>query len=273
MAQVDFDPTAARQFLETLYGPFYSQATCPSYLEVRGRRETDPPGKMPFNRFYLSIPSLLKNMERWGSDCNYWVGVALRRDKKGGKKADCLALTALFSDVDYGQEGHKKKNKWGTKEEALEAIQAFPLRPSILIHSGGGFQPYWLLSDHIGLENGNYAQIEAIMKGVTLARGGDVGTQDISRILRLPGTFNMKMADNPRPVEIIWCEPARIYALADFAEYEAPANSSRERDKRRNNGGISNGPHSIDLNSLNLPGWVKTLVLSGACHFRSMSGV
>jgi hypothetical protein len=54
----------ARQFLESLYGRYNSQAKGQSYLEVRGRRETDPPGKMPFNRFYSGIAPLLKDMEK-----------------------------------------------------------------------------------------------------------------------------------------------------------------------------------------------------------------
>jgi hypothetical protein len=263
MAQIDLNPNATKQFLESLYGSYYSQATRLSYLGVRGRKETDPPGIMSFIRFYLGIAPLLKDMGKWERDCNYWIGAALRKSGKGGKKVDCLALTALYSDVDYGQDGHRKKNTWQTKGEALAAILAFPLPPSILIHSGGGFQPYWLLKEPVGLENGNYAQVEAIMKGLALGLGGDVGTQDISRILRLPGTFNMKLAGKPRPVGIVWCEPTRVYALADFAEYEAPASSSQKQEKRRNSG-TSTGPQSIDLNYFNLPGWVKTLILSGA---------
>ena len=106
---------------------------------------------------------------------------------------------ALYSHVDYGQDGHKKKNKWQTKGEALATIKAFSLLPSILVHSGGGFQAYWLLREPLGLENGNYSHVEAIMKRLNLALGGDVGTQDISRILRLPGTLNMKLAGNHGP--------------------------------------------------------------------------
>ena len=256
---VQIDPHLARQFLESLYGPYYSQATLLSYLEVRGRKEKDPPGTMPFNRFYLGPDNLLKDMNRWNPKLNYWIGVALRKSDKGGKKVDCVALPALYSDVDYGQDGHRKKNKWRDKAEALGAIQAFPLHPSILIHSGGGFQPYWLLKEPVGLENGNYAQVEAIMKGLALALGGDVGTQDISRILRLPGTYNMKLADNPRPVEIIWCEPERAYSLSDFSQYEAQSQTAQGDKKRADH----TSPLPTDLETLNISKWVKDLIISG----------
>lgn len=259
MPRLELNSDLARQFLKSLYGSYYFKSTRQSYLEVRGRKETDPPGKMPFNRFYLGIDPLLKNMGKWERDRNYWIGTALRKSDRGGKKADCLALPALYSDVDYGQDGHRKKNNWQTKGEALDAIQAFPLRPSILIHSGGGFQPYWLLKEPFTLKNGNYGPIEAIMKGLTFALGGDVGTQDISRILRLPGTFNMKLADNPRPVEIEWCEPERVYRQGDFAEYKALA----QTPPKKVDGAASTAPQTTDLEALKVPKWVKGLILSG----------
>lgn len=259
MARCELNPYLAHQFLKSIYGPYYSQAKGRSYLEVRGRKETDLSGKMPFNRFYLGIDSLLKGMGQWEMDRNYWIGVALRKSNKNGKKVDCLALPALYSDVDYGQAGHRKKSKWRTKEQALAAIQAFPLRPSILVHSGGGFQPYWLLKEPFSLENGNYAQVEAIMKGLTLALGGDVGTQDISRILRLPGTYNMKLAGTPRPVEISWSEPERVYSLSDFAQYETRRRTAQDDQKK----GGSTGPQITDLEALNIPAWAKTLILTG----------
>ena len=101
------------------------------------------------------------------------------------------------------------------------------------------------------------------MKGLALALGGDVGTQDISRILRLPGTFNMKLADNPRPVEIIWCEPERLYSLADFAEYKAPAQTQTSQ-KKRHSGSSYRLPDPRTLMALNIPAWAKTLILTGA---------
>lgn len=255
---LNLNPQLSRQFLESLFSRYYSQACEPSYLEIRGRKENDPPGKLTFRRFFLSINALLKDMNTWEPDLNYWVGVALRQDMRGGKKENLVALTALFADQDYGQEGHKKKNKWQTRGEALAAIQFFPLRPSILIHSGGGFQPYWLLKEPFGLENGDYAQVEAIMKGLALGLGGDVGTQDVSRILRLPGTYNMKLADNPRPVEIVWCETKRVYSLADFAEYalaQTPQNKVDITAPTRS--------QTTDLEDLRIPAWTKTLILTG----------
>ncbi len=218
--------THARQFLEALYGRFFSQAQGTAYLEVRGKREGEG---MSFRRFYPLTPeALVKDMGRWQPGLHYWVGVALRRDNQGGKKSNLLAMTAAFADVDAGAEGHKAATSYHTKDEALAVIQGFALRPSILVDSGGGFQPYWLFQEPVSLTPETIKRLEKINRGLALALGGDLAATDASRILRLPGTFNMKIPGQPRPVVIVWCKPERVYDLADFAPYEAQAKARRQ---------------------------------------------
>ena len=227
-------PTLAQQFLETLYGPLFSGPPGPAYLEVRGKREGEA---MTFRRFYPNIKALLKDIPRWKPDLNYWIGAALRRDTRTGKKENLLALTAFFGDVDCGTAGHKMTPRYQAKAEALAAIEAFTLRPNVVVDSGGGFQIYWLLRNPVDLSNGNFSQVEHVNRGLALALGGDVGATDASRILRLPGTFNMKLAGNPRPVKIVWCEPERVYDLADFGEYEAQGKAQAQRRRQDHQGG------------------------------------
>ena len=184
---------------------------------------------MTFRRFYPNPEALLKDMPLWKPDLNYWIGVALRRDSKGGKKENLLAQTAAFCDVDCGPAGHKNASKYQTKPEALAAIEAFPCRPSILIDSGGGYQAYWLFRDLVSLSESEIAKTEGINRGLAQALGGDIPATDAARILRIPGTFNMKLPGNPRPVKIVWCEPERLYDIAIFAQYEAQARERRQR--------------------------------------------
>ena len=127
----------------------------------------------------------------------------------------------MLGDVDCGTAGHKGVTKYQTKQEALTAIEGFPLRPTILIDSGGGYQPYWALRESLEMNNGNLAHLERINRGLAFALKGDLAATDVARILRLPGTFNMKLVDIPRPVKIIWCEPDQVYSLDQLAEYEA----------------------------------------------------
>jgi hypothetical protein len=212
------DQAQAREFLEALYRPFFSKFRDPAYLEVRGKREGEG---MTFRRFYRTPEALLKDMARWRPGLNYWIGVALRRDVKGGKKENLLSLTVSFCDVDVGVAGHKGATRYQTKDEARAAIEQFPLRPYLLVDSGGGFQSYWLFRESVELTQESIPRLERINRGLAQALGGDVAATDAARILRLPGTFNMKIPGKPRPVKIIWCEPDRVYDLADLGKYEA----------------------------------------------------
>jgi len=136
--RLSLTPTLARQFFETLYYPYLKETTRPAHIEVRGKREADK--DMTFRRFYLSIDLLIKDMDSWPADRHYWFGVALRWSDTKGKKEHCLALTVIFTDVDYGSTGHKKKNRWQTKKEAQAAINAFPIKPTIVVHTAGAFR-------------------------------------------------------------------------------------------------------------------------------------
>ncbi|MBM4275346.1 MAG: hypothetical protein FJ134_12925 [Deltaproteobacteria bacterium] len=230
------DPHQAQQFLETLHARL-GDIRGSAFIEVRGKREGEELG---FRRFYQCVTALVEDMKSWPPDQNYWVGVAPRRSNRGGKKEDCLALTACFGDVDVGNVGHKVATKYKDKASALAVIERFPLRPSILVDSGGGFQPYWLFREAVSLTNGHFARLERINKGLSVALGGDVGATDAARILRLPGTYNMKLAGNPRPVKILWHEPDRVYDLADLARYEVKPKGQRESTRE----GAAAGPRS-----------------------------
>jgi hypothetical protein len=214
----------AKQFLEALHARLGDLGST-GFIEVRGKREGE---ELSFRRFYQCVADLVADMKGWPPDQNYWVGVAPRKSNRGGKKEDCLALTACFGDVDVGTAGHKAATKYKDKASALAVIERFPLRPSILVDSGGGFQPYWLFREPVSLTNGHFARLERINKGLSLALGGDVGVTDAARILRLPGTYNMKLAGNPRPVKILWHEPDRLYDLAELSRYEVKPKGKRE---------------------------------------------
>lgn len=229
----------ARQFLSALYGNFYFQNEKIAYLEVRGKRE----GKsMTFRRFYRNPEALLKDMARWNPALNFWIGVALRRDTKGGKKENLLALTAAFTDVDVGTAGHKGTTSYKDKPEARAAIESFPLRPSILIDSGGGFQCYWLYQEPVRLSETKITQVEGVNRGLAQALAGDVAATDAPRILRLPGTFNLKLAGNPRSVKIVWYEPERLYDLATFVQYEVQPKPHNQESRSARHGKVTPAP-------------------------------
>ena len=157
---------------------------------------------------------------------NVYFGVNARVGK-GGKKENVHYLNTFHAEVDYGTTGHKKKSKYKTYEEALSAIRKFPIQPTIIVHSGGGFHVYWVLSNPIKVADTGIETLEAINKELSIRLGGNLGTQNISRILRIPGTFNFKMPGNPRPVTLI-SNTHKKCSLEDFMGLIAPPDTASD---------------------------------------------
>jgi len=145
-----------------------------------------------------------------------------------------LAVPGVWIDLDIAgaTHGDVKKNYFPDQAQALAFLAALPLRPSLIVASGGGLHVYWIFrelwvfeddaerADAAALVEGWQAYIRAKAK----AAGYDVDpTADLSRILRIPGTHNHK-ASPPLRVEILESTGER-YTQGDFAEWTAPTKS------------------------------------------------
>ena len=120
--------------------------------------------------------------------------------------ASIAQFRAIFQDDDKGFQGE------------------YPLPPSLTVQtSPGKFQRYWLISPHTApaLDAWNAVQ------GGMAAWGNDPSVKDAARVLRLPGTYNMKAepframelpTPFPLPAVYDWDEIATA-----FAPQEAPA--------------------------------------------------
>jgi len=147
---------------------------------------------------------------------NVYFGVALRKDNTSGKKENCALLTALFVDIDYGNEGHKKESIFPDYNTALDYINSYPIQPSILVHSGHGFQLYWLLKQPVELTSETIPYVEDILKRLSLSLGGD-STHNVDRIFRIPGTINIK--SEPHTQCVIFDYKNRYYDLDEIRNH------------------------------------------------------
>lgn len=99
------------------------------------------------------------------------------------------------------------------KDTALSAvrllIESVPCGPpSILVFSGRGYHPYWLLtksSENLELARSVNREIMRIVHGDNCA--------DLARVLKVPGTHNRKNPDQPVLSEIVSFDSMRRYAL------------------------------------------------------------
>lgn len=147
-------------------------------------------------------------------------GVALRRsdfDPKKcfqGGKADCFAVSAL--KVDFDAVAPKQENlpkaaiTDADKGEIKKALMAGPVKPTLVIDSGGGLHAYYSLKNPILLNTrANISRVEALNQRIiehflplSLPCIVDRSIKDVSRIMRLPGSINFRYGE-PRPVRIL----------------------------------------------------------------------
>lgn len=153
-------------------------------------------------------------------------GRAMARHERG-IAAGVVAIPGFWFDLDIKGPGHAKEDLPATLEEALEfARTAFPLKPSIIIHSGGGIYPVWLFRELWQFESREEwqeaADLSRRLHRTLRAKGKEYGwnldnTSPLSQVLRPPGAFNNKL-DIPRRVIIL--EDTRVrYNPEDFEPY------------------------------------------------------
>lgn len=138
-------------------------------------------------------------------DRNVYIGVATRTSNRDGSLKGCAALPALFADLDF--------KDYPSEADAHAHLASF-LPPSMIVASGGGLQPWWLLKDPIDLQQ-DAASTKTLLRRLARALGGDLAAAEPARILRLPNTINHKYTP-PRPVRMEAFEPDRRYNVCDF---------------------------------------------------------
>jgi hypothetical protein len=147
-------------------------------------------------------------------DENIYFGVCPRSERKGDKSAIRL-VHALWSDLDG-------KDYPGGKPEALDRLRQFRLPPTIIVDSGNGFHAYWRLRTPVTIDSlASIAQVERYLKALAQLLGADPKAAELARILRVPGTLNLKNLPESAPwVTIVECNPTRQWDLSDFGPPE-----------------------------------------------------
>jgi putative DNA primase/helicase len=136
-------------------------------------------------------------------------GAKYRSDERS-KIATVTAVNCLFSEYDA-------KDFPGGKPAILARLKELPIFPSAVFDSGGGYHCYWFLRDTVTVNDGNRADMVALQAAWVTLTGGDKPAKDLARVLRVPGTRNMKPEygpDFPTVALVQWT--GVLYDLADF---------------------------------------------------------
>lgn len=155
-------------------------------------------------------------------DSDVWFGVATRterlEDGRRGGASECLHLPALFADIDIAGPNHKDSTGLPANvDEAMALIDRFPLRPSMIVSTGGGLHPYWLTDEPMDADTAKMVLArwaETWQQIATKMRMRVDNVFDLPRVLRVPGTVNHK---NGALVEVVDLRPVR-YGLSEFVD-------------------------------------------------------
>jgi hypothetical protein len=159
-----------------------------------------------------------------------YVGVGLSNaDRGSGHRCtsdEVVGLTGFWADFDIRSDAHRQKALPTTITDALSVIpECMP--PTIVIATGNGAHAWWLFKEPyifddaedrkdtatLGSRWQTLLRLRASQRGWVFER-----LSDLARVLRIPGTVNLKDPSNPKEVTLHMATDRR-YNLSDFEEY------------------------------------------------------
>jgi hypothetical protein len=216
------DLVATRSFLEDLYGG----------LEVGHLPIFHAPSQqtswVPANDLQMATATI----GRLGQAGHVYIGIGVQAAPLGpakrGGAATVIALPGLFIDIDILGGEHKSEALPESTRDAANLLRdAFPITPSLVIHSGGGLHCYWLFHEPWVFENEEERQsaarlnrnLQAKIIATAAQRGWQIeSTADLARVLRPAGTINRKQLHAPVPVRTIH-QSADRYSVEELEFY------------------------------------------------------
>lgn len=142
-------------------------------------------------------------------------------DGIGRETENVTGIRALFCELDNGM-----------------PERGFPIEPTFIVEtSPNRFHVYWLCD---GL---TFEDFEGIMPRLVAEYGHDKSAQDRTRLLRLPGTWNVKVADKPHLVRIV-ADGGRRYSRDEITKAFPPI--ERRQAKSNSSKALFNKLHLID---------------------------
>lgn len=197
-------------------------------IEIRPISEPRIPGLAPrafaLTQKQAAIDFSLQCNER-GADVYFGVAPRSRWPEargRGGGKAEVDFLVALWADLD------PPKGESLSMGEARDRLGAVALPPTATVVSGHGLHAYWFLTDPLFVGDlTNERNAKQLLKRLANAVGGDPNVADIARVMRLPGTLNLKPLRQdpqakPLPCYLRELHTDRRYCLEELEKYLPP---------------------------------------------------
>lgn len=193
----------------------------PKGIEPKYKRHDGQPQWSTSSWFPVSsVSNAVSYSSAMAREWNVYMGVLPRSGVFKREAIDCHQVRALWCEVDGKSAGQS-----GAFDMLGKAVQNGLQHPHIVVGSGGGVHPYWLLSECAAIDtDDDRKSLVMTLRRLAFAIGGvrwerdaikpidtsqpyaDPTCCDAARILRVPGTWNHK-PDRQCAVELLCCEP------------------------------------------------------------------
>lgn len=141
---------------------------------------------------YASVEEILKKHNGQNRGIFYVVNYG------GQEDGSITRINAQFVEMDTG-----------SFEEQQAKVDAFPLKPSMIIRTRKSYHVYWFV------KKAEVSRFRAIQKGLVQHFDGDPMCVNESRVMRLPGFYHCK--EDPVMVECIYFHPENKYTQDELA--------------------------------------------------------
>ena len=162
---------------------------------------------------------------------NMFVGVGLRHGLlppfRRGRFDEIAGIPGLFADIDIKSPAHPDEGLPESVPVCMEILGRLPLRPTMIINTGGGIHAYWLFHEFWYFDDAEDRELAKQFlngwKNVILAEFAAAGshvdgsTFELTRVLRPAGTVRSKPEVPANLVKTIHL--AKRHGWADFEKY------------------------------------------------------
>jgi hypothetical protein len=184
----------------------------------------------------IDLQEVLAFIHKHTGDDIYFAPAA-RKDPTSGGLKNCAVLCCLFCDLDY--------KDFPSPEIGRQELEAFPLKPSYIVETGGGLHCYWMLKNPFDLQTEG-ARAKDLLRRLAITLGGDLASAEPAHLLRVPQTFNYKY-NPPRLVKIENrnCDEVPYYRVSDFDFLPAELKPHRPATEVSRSNGIGDSSEII----------------------------
>lgn len=167
-------------------------------------------------KYIQKVPQMLTTLNKRPHGVSFSMGLIAKPTLKHVSNKEIIAIPCLWCDIDIKDPNHADENLFPSEKSILDMLEnemrPLGLYPNIIVNSGHGLHLYWIFDrllpttefkDRVLAKN-LLESIQRIIREKSAGFGIDK-TDDISRMLRLPGTLNFKgNPENPPMCRVIY---------------------------------------------------------------------